>query len=376
MILYTLIFIAIVFLGMIDNYIEDDLESIRFKNILTIVILIFLSFVSGTRLIGGSDYKFYLKSYHYVPIMSEVLAGTKINGNFFTAGFDYGYLFLTSACKSIGITFHGFTLIHSFFFNFAMYFGIRRYCKRFSTVLLVYISKLFFYNTFISMRQSITIAIFFLALPLIENKEFIKYLIVCLICFFMHSGSIIMLPIYFVNKVHINKQVIIIFLAILSPFAIVNALQIDFVTPFIHSLGNLLSGVNIGQKFLNYSSGEAISPIYLIEYWLISIMVIYNYDEIIKINKSEFVIKLFLILYLFFTLFGGISVITREKDYLILTYAILLEYLMIIKDCHYRSVILIILYLISGAEYFRYIIAFDNSSLLNYSSWLYNLFKY
>ena len=161
MILYILIFASIVLLGLFDNYLLDDIDSLKLKKILTFLILVFLSLVSGTRLIGGSDYQFYLNSYKVVPTISKVISGVQINGTHYTASFDLGYLYLTSFLKSFGISFEIFTLIHSFFFNFAMYYGIKKYSNRFSAVLLVYICKLFFYNTFISMRQSITIAIFF-----------------------------------------------------------------------------------------------------------------------------------------------------------------------------------------------------------------------
>lgn len=374
MTLYILIFVSIVLLGMFDTYIEDDPDSVRFKQIFTIIILIFISFVSGTRLVGGSDYKLYAKSYSYIPTISQALAGTKLNGDFYSQSFDLGYLLITCLFKSIGIPFKGFTLIHSLFFNFAMYFGLKKYCKNFSVVLLVFICKLFFYNTFISMRQSITIAIFFLSLPLIENRQFIKYLIICILCFFLHAGSIIMLPVYFINYIHLTKRKIIYFIAILSPFAIVNMIHIDIITPIFHLLGTVLSGSVIGAKFLTYAGGEAISPIYLLEFWAIATIFILNYDEIMNYEHSDLVVKMFLILYIIFTILGGVSVITREKDYFILSYAVLLYWIMTVQQGRFRNIIFVILCLASGFEFFRYIIAFDNSSLLKYSSWLFNLF--
>lgn len=375
MILYILIFISIVFLSIVDIYLKDDIESTRLKNILTIAIIVALSFVSGTRLLGGTDYKRYVQAYKYVPTITQLLNGHTLKESYYIKAFENGYLLINSVFKSVGIPFTIFTLIHSLFFNFSMYYGLKKYCKRFSIVLLVFISKLFFYNTFISMRQSITIAIFFLSLKLIENRKFISYLLVCVLCFFIHNGSFIMLPVYFVNNIRISKKRVMLYVGILSIFAIVNMLHLDFVTLLVKVVGGALSGTFIATKILPYADGTALSPIYLLEYWAIAILLLKNYDEIISLSdNSEFIIKLFLFLYLFFTIFGGISIITREKDYFILTYAILLNWLMLVKDCHYRNVILIVLCLISGAEFFRYILAFDNGDLLNYSSWLYNMF--
>ena len=183
-----------------------------------------------------------------------------------------------------------------------------------------------------------------------------------------------MLPIYLINRIHLSKRKIVLFILILFPFALINILHVDVISSVFHALGGLFSGTMVGGKFLNYSGGEGISPIYIVEFLIIVMMLLKNYDDIINIEHSDFIIKLFLILYIIFTILGGVSIITREKDYFILTYAIILNWLMMIKDNRLRNGIFIGLCLISGIEFFRYIIAFDGSSLLKYSSWLFNMF--
>lgn len=374
MVLYLLIFTMISFMAYFETYVVEDDESERFRLVMTIIVILFLSLVSGTRLLGGSDYYLYKAGYDAVPKMPAAFSKViPINNDIHVRGFDLGYLYITSFFKTLGFSYHGFCLIHSLFFNFSLYFGLKKYCKKFFIVLLVYISKIFFYDTFISMRQSITIAIFFLSLELIRKRKIIPYFIICLLCLTIHTGSIIMIPAYFITYVKLTKKRVLLFVLLFLPFGIMNILHISYLSGLVSLANGILGGTSVGDKITNYSAaGDNLSPIYLFEFLLLAILVIKNFDQLIEYNsENSFIIPMFLILWVLFTFFGSFSVITREKDYFILTYAFLLSDLVSINK-NSRMILMAAMIGICGFEFFRYISLFDGGSLKNYSSWLIN----
>ena len=91
---------------------------------------------------------------------------------------------------------------------------------------------------------------------------------------------------------------------------------------------------------LNSAGENSISLFHTLEYLLMMIILIVNYDKIIKADKnSQLIIKLFLILLPLFTLFRGYGILTREKDYFVLTYGIILGYLCNIFEKKYIYII-------------------------------------
>lgn len=346
------------------------------RKVLNIMMLFFLILISGTRLMGGTDYYIYEQSYNSVPTLFDVLNRSEsVSSNFWLAGMDFGYIVITSIFKSIGISFHGFCFIHACFFYFSMYKGLRNYCNNFSIILLVFLCKVFFYNTFVSMRQSITIAIFFLALSLIKEKKIVPYMILSIIAVTIHAGAIIMIPIYFIDYIKLNKRRYTIFVIGLLPFAILNIFGINVIgvfAPIIRSVFSLISSTwaNKAENYLTSSS--SLSLFYVFEFLLIAILVWKYYDEIVGMDeRCEFFIKIFLCLWPIFTVFGGMEIVTREKDYFILSYGVLLCYLIQMRKRRYRQIIILGTIAICCFEYFRYIIMFDNGHFLNYQSWLF-----
>ena len=137
-----------------------------------------------------------------------------------------------SICKTIGFSFYGFTLINSIIFYSCLYIGLKRHINNFNFLILVFMYKMFFYDTFISMRQSISIAIFFVALNYIKDKKLVKYIICCVIATLFHNSSIILFPNYLINYLKIDKKKLRIITVIFIIFLILNITGIFVFNPY------------------------------------------------------------------------------------------------------------------------------------------------
>ena len=106
---------------------------------------------------------------------------------------------------------------------------------------------------------------------------------------------------------------------------------------------------------------------------LISFLLITNYEKVIKYdNKGDIIIKLFLVLLPIFTLFRSVEIITRIKDYFIITYGILLEYIFQVNSKRDILKFIIIIYY-CGLTFIRFILLFDNGALMPYESYIFKV---
>lgn len=360
---------AICFIAAILN---DKLKNEKEKRIFEISILIFLCIISGTRYnLGGTDYFVYKTVYDVVPTINEFNFESvqNINGTF---GMEKGYLLYNSIIKTLGFSFYGFTLINSIIFYTCLYIGLKRYIKNFNFFLIIFLYKMFFYDTFISMRQSVSMVIFFIALQFIEKKKPVKYWILCTIALFFHNSAIILFPLYFIRNFKISKKTFMIINIVGLIFLILNITGIFVFNP-INVINILFSNNSIALEKSNsyFDITKKISIIHSLEYFVIAIILYFNYEYIQNKNdKSKLVINIFIILMFIFTVMRGFVIITRIKDYFLWTYSIILYYLMENQEIKKKNIIAILVCVVCLYGYIRYLKSFDNGGLIPYNSYL------
>lgn len=360
---------AICFIAAILN---DKLKNEKEKRIFEISILIFLCIISGTRYnLGGTDYFVYKTVYDVVPTINEFNFESvqNINGTF---GMEKGYLLYNSIIKTLGFSFYGFTLINSIIFYTCLYIGLKRYIKNFNFFLIIFLYKMFFYDTFISMRQSVSMVIFFIALQFIEKKKPVKYWTLCTIALFFHNSAIILFPLYFIRNFKISKKTFMIINIVGLIFLILNITGIFVFNP-INVINILFSNNSIALEKSNsyFDITEKISIIHSLEYFVIAIILYFNYEYIQNKNdKSKLVINIFIILMFIFTVMRGFVIITRIKDYFLWTYSIILYYLMENQEIKKKNIIAILVCVVCLYGYIRYLKSFDNGGLIPYNSYL------
>lgn len=370
MIFYFILFLFIAFAMVFADKIEDEKK----KKALIFILISGLTIISGTRFeLGGSDYYIYRGGFDAVPDLWHISEmQSSIQGMKLVNLFEPGFLFFCSLVKTFGFNFYGFTLIESAIWYICMYKGLKRYAGDWTIVLLVFLYKLFFYNTFISLRQSLTIALFFLALEYLQDKKPVHYYIVCCIALTFHNGALLMFLLYPLLQFQLSKKRLVIMNVICWTFY------------FLEKAGlSIFSLVNWGLTFINSESPLIIKAkawlsfdyglniFHVLEYMALMLLVLMFYEKIIDTDKNaEFMIKIFLCLLPIFAIFSGNVVSTRFKDYFTITYGVILTYLCQIDKGRLKWMIKTGTLCICAYGYFRYLNNFDEGGLLPYVSYI------
>lgn len=311
------------------TYFTNALSSFtnkRSSRVLNAFVFFLLVFISGTRYyMGGNDVYVYENVYNTTTSVNNILTYifTGIN-NGVNENYEVGFQLICAISKAANLSYWGFILAYSIIFYSLMYKGLKPYSENWALLISVFMYKIMFYNTFISIRQGMTLAIFCYALHFIEEKKPFKYFLACFIAFYIHRGALILFPLYFLRNVQISKKRVICVATLFAP------------TWFIRETVNLGAVLEkliplIGMERKSDGWVEATEPInflHTLECYLVISLIIIFYDRIVKENeRAKLIIKLVLITVPIFTLFSNWIVMTREKDYFVLLYGIILGYI-------------------------------------------------
>ncbi|MBR3460954.1 MAG: EpsG family protein [Clostridia bacterium] len=293
------------------------------------VVIILLVFMSGTRYyMGGNDVYVYEGTYNNAPSVDVVLKYlfTGINEGVNT-NFDTGFILMCSIIKSIGFSYFGFMLIWAIIFYILMVNGLKEFVSDWAPFIAVFMYKIMFYDTFISIRQGMTIAMFCFMLRFIRDGKWYYYFPMCILAMLEHAGAVILIPLYFITHLPISKRFITIYsLALLPTFFISSYVDIS------DAIINVASWVGRSESSALKWTGalEKISFIHTLECYIIVALVLLFYDKIInnkKQKEAKLALQMLLIAVPMFTLFRDWIVLTREKDYFVMSYGLLMGYL-------------------------------------------------
>lgn len=369
-ILFTLCAIALMIdVGMTKPGIPDSNRDQRWLNIATVGLLIYYA---GFRNVGGTDFGIYAVIYNNTPKLGEFFENyADLHDKYYLFGMDKGYVFINSLLKTIGFTYFGFNFLHALICFLMLYFGTRKYTNNFSIVIMVILYKMFFYDFFVSLRQTITIAVFFLMLGDIEKKHPVRYFIMCIFCYWIHAAAIVLFAVYFVRYLKLSKNTIIMLNVIFIPTLLISVLNIPVLTVFDAILGMDIFGSEViagkAEGLINADETSGINWLHTIEYFGMMFLLMLTYDDIkAEFPQSDMMIKLFLCLLPIFTLFRNYDILTRWKDYFTISYGFILSYIAGIRDRKYRRAVMYFVILWVGFGYFRFIHLFDNGLLENY----------
>lgn len=370
MLTYILIFSCCFYLLLFQGFVRE-----KDKQFFLIFVLTILALISGTRYyLGGSDYYVYKTVYDSIPTLKDFIQNyTNLDKLYQTFGFERGYLFINSLIKTLGFNFYGFTLIHALFFYTCLYQFIKRNAPSYWIMIAIFLYKIFFYNTFISLRQSITIALFLVAIEFIKNNSFIKYIVTIIVASAIHTAALILIPVYFINRVNFTKKKVVILNIIFIPTLVIGQLNIPILS-FVPSIFSWISSSTVYGKIENYAINgfkSGLSIFHVFEYFLVMGLLVFNFNKIKNSSHySNIYIGLFLCLLPIFTIFSGYEILTRIKDYFTLMYGIILgcysKYLGGYKLL-FNGIILIVCML----GLFRFLILFDNGALTEYESYIF-----
>lgn len=373
MLIYSLVFFLAVVLLLLSLLIQKR----YFRNVLAVLPLIILSLVTGTRYyMGGYDIYNYANIFNMTPYLGNFHLWNTFKSEGFL-GAEIGYKFINSLVKSLGFNFFGFTLIVSIFFYICVYVGLSKFTENMNLVIVVLMYKAFLGLTFIYMRQCITVGIFLLAIKYIYKSKPIKYIVLILVAATIHFSAIFLLPFYFLKFIKLTRKGIILFSVIFTFSFLISLLNIDLLS-HLHVLSGFFS--DAGQEKLDsvaggnslYQGGTNI--LHLGEFLVLDGFLILNFDKIKLDEKKDLMIKLFLSVLPFYSLFANEGILVRMPFYFLLAYALVIEYIVDKKNISIKLLVYATVAMISFIGMYKYAAQFDAGAMFVYKSFLeYNL---
>lgn len=366
-------YIAIFLICLLSFYLSYRLGPGKQRIAIELSTLLILIIFSGTRLgIGGFDYFVYQDVYNIIPMLDK-FTSAPIPGTF---GMEQGYLLLNSAAKTFGLSFHGFTLLMSAVFYIGFYAALKPYFANFSFVLIVFLYKLLFYNTFISMRQPIAIIIFFFALKFLIDKKPVKYLTLIALGGLFHMSILFLAPLYLLNFFKFTRNKFIVINTTFAIIFMISYFQIANINP-ISILSYIFSGSPIFlEKVIRYfnSPSATVNILNVVEYFALSALVLAYFNKIdFSTRRNSTIGYLLLATGAILTIFYNFEIIVRMKDFFIIFYAYIIILLLKAIDNNKTKIALMVCTIgICLLGYLRYPLTFDNENLIPYSSYLLN----
>lgn len=131
-----------------------------------------------------------------------------------TSYVEMGFSLLCSFVKILGGNYRTLLIICSLFSMGACCVFLNRYSNNVILSVFIIISFPFFYSQFDVIRHFLAVGCFLLAYKYIEEKKFIKYLVLILIGATFHKIVLLFIPLYFVRKIKFDATFVIIMFTI------------------------------------------------------------------------------------------------------------------------------------------------------------------
>lgn len=227
------------------------------KKVFLILSFGILFFVSAFRYDIGYDY-----SHIYVKIFDIITAGGKVD-------WDIGTIGIIKLISLFTKDYLYFFIVMSFITMFFLFKSIRQYDKIAPILVFLLVCSGEYIASFNAVRQYVSIAIFMYSLKFIKEKNLKKYLIYMLCASLIHSSSVILIPIYFVNKIkpNVKNHLILLFLLVA-------------ILPFASSLFYSILGLTKYSHYINSNYNE-FNPTYseLIMFSIVYVFCIFNWKK-------------------------------------------------------------------------------------------------
>lgn len=374
MVILTGLFCICLFAMIIENKISNSnaLRMNREQNLLNNFVVLCLILVAGMRNVGGTDFNVYRIAYNNTPKLLDYIRNFNVLENRYAVfGMEKGFLLTYSIAKTIGLSYYGYIMLYSVTIISIIYFKTRKYTSYYSPIIFIFLYKMFFYDLFVSIRQTTTIAIFMFMIDAIKDRNWKKYYLLWFLCYFTHTASIMLLIIYPIGALKLTKKKLMVLNAIFIPMIIVSYLNLPIMRVLEPILSfDIFSSDKTAEKAANMildGNMESINWLHTIEYLGIMFFLTKFYDEISEIYpESDIMIKMFICLLPIFTLFRNYALLTRIKDYFTISYGFILTYIGMVKGGKYRQLVCIAAAVWCGFGYFRYINVFDFGILKTY----------
>lgn len=167
-------------------YVFSKLDKLMFKFLIFIFITL-IAVIAGLRYEIGTDYPTYRTIYDNLSVDTY-------------QHIEPGYRLINLFFKYVGLSYAFTVFIFSFIVNLLFYRFIKKYSSSVFLSLLLYVLLNYYFIAFNAVRQMIAISIFLQAIPSIENKKYLRFILITLFAASFHYTALIGL-IYVMFKV-------------------------------------------------------------------------------------------------------------------------------------------------------------------------------
>lgn len=183
--------------GLLLTIASMGFNSKRVENIVYRMLWIYLTVILCIRYGQGTDYFGYYINYTKGDAHSEYLWKT-----------------VTEILFRQGIKFEAFVAIIGFVSMILIDIAIRKYSANKCFSLLILYPTIYFVYLFSGIRMGLVIAIFMgVLVPLLDEKKYLPYYLLCVCLFFIHSATLIFLFIPFFVRLARAKQILIVIMS-------------------------------------------------------------------------------------------------------------------------------------------------------------------
>ena len=367
MVLYLFMFFVCFILAVAKNqklqYVNNIDACLQKKEPGVFIIILLFACISGFRYnLGGTDYDYYRYVYDLVNGEHNLLKTLTYSQ------YEVGYTTFVYLCANVlHLSYEGSLVVEAFIFYILMYVGLKKYMPNWGIFLMFFMYKMFFYVTFVAMRQAFTVAGFFVIMRYLEERKPLKYYASLALVATFHYGALLLFVLYPLFGLKIKKErlkTIAVIFGVSTFFSGLTGTSLNFVV-------SILGLSQLEDKAAGYSGGAGLNILYTIEYFLLYIFMVRNYDKIKqRFQHADFVIMMFIIVLPIVTLFRSIEILVRELPYLYPSYAILIYYVYAVSKN--RKIIFSVFVLLCLSGFLKYMIQFDNGHFMYYRTWLFN----
>ena len=367
MVLYLFMFFVCFILAVAKNqklqYVNNIDACLQKKEPGVFIIILLFACISGFRYnLGGTDYDYYRYVYDLVNGEHNLLKTLTYSQ------YEVGYTTFVYLCANVlHLSYEGSLVVEAFIFYILMYVGLKKYMPNWGIFLMFFMYKMFFYVTFVAMRQAFTVAGFFVIMRYLEERKPLKYYASLALVATFHYGALLLFVLYPLFGLKIKKErlkTIAVIFGVSTFFSGLTGTSLNFVV-------SILGLSQLEDKAAGYSGGAGLNILYTIEYFLLYIFMVRNYDKIKqRFQHADFVIMMFIIVLPIVTLFRSTEILVRELPYLYPSYAILIYYVYAVSKN--RKIIFSVFVLLCLSGFLKYMIQFDNGHFMYYRTWLFN----
>lgn len=267
--IYFILLGMVVFVYLIPIKIRAKILSIG------IILVVFSGFREGV----GTDFNMYKNIFYNI---------NKLDGYYF-GDLERGYILLNK-------TLHGINPNHRILFigTSAIIIGlilnsVYNYSKKYLLSIVLFICMGYFHSGFNGIRQHLALAIFVYSIRFIANKKIFKYVICIFIASLFHKTSLMMIPLYFINRIQFKTKS---FLLTTIPILMIG-LAYDFIIKYIVILSPYYYEKYLNTDYFKVGIGGTTNYIYILSLLIVYIISILMYNKISLEYKD---VKIFIII--------------------------------------------------------------------------------